>query len=283
MHSFEDNINKYRENTYRSRPELRVASINQAVDFINSRGFAFFWPIKDHPLPSLWVAKSGDRPVPNNHDDPGHIIWQWKDSLMNQRRWYYGKILRKKATIISFSLLPNFYALSPNYGAYPHDFLEQYQQGMLSAEAKSIYESLLIEGPLDVISLRAKARLSSKENKYRFNKAIDTLQSEMKICPVGICPKGRFQYSYIMDIPARYYPDLIVQAKNITEINAAKNILSKYLSSLGGINISSIIKIFKWEKPFTKKVIEELLSENKDFSMVENEKGEDFIILNHLI
>ena len=101
----------------------------QAVDFVNQRGFVYFWPIKGVTLPSLWAAVAGERPVPNEHDDPGHVTWGWKDELLGARRWYYAKVLRKKATFIALDVVPNFYALSENYGEPEQDYLLQYQEG----------------------------------------------------------------------------------------------------------------------------------------------------------
>ena len=106
-------IQAYRNRTYRiSRP---IKTKEQAVDFVNERGFIYFWPIKDVTLPSLWVAVAGSRPVADAHDDPGHVTWGWKDSLLGQRQWYYAKVLRKRATIISLEVVKYYYSLSENY------------------------------------------------------------------------------------------------------------------------------------------------------------------------
>jgi hypothetical protein len=106
-------IQAHRNRTYRiSRP---IKTKEQAVDFVNTRGFIYFWPIKDVTLPSLWTAVAGSRPVADAHDDPGHVTWGWKDSLLGQRQWYYAKVLRKRATMISLETVPCFYALSENY------------------------------------------------------------------------------------------------------------------------------------------------------------------------
>jgi len=60
----------------------------EAIRYVNERGFIYFWPINGILLPSLWEAVSGDRPVPNEHDDPGHVTWGWKDSLLGKHVWY---------------------------------------------------------------------------------------------------------------------------------------------------------------------------------------------------
>jgi hypothetical protein len=65
----------YRTRSFHLPPAPRVASPEQALKFVNERGFVYFWPIKGVDLPSLWVAAAGDRPVADAHDDPGHITW----------------------------------------------------------------------------------------------------------------------------------------------------------------------------------------------------------------
>ena len=109
-----EQIDAHRTKTYHLAPGLRVTNPEEAIDFVNERGFTFFWPIKDVTMPSLWAAVAGDRPVPDAHDDPGHITWGWKDELLGARKWYYAKVLRKRATLISLALAPHFYALSEN-------------------------------------------------------------------------------------------------------------------------------------------------------------------------
>ncbi|NMC14991.1 MAG: hypothetical protein GYA34_19155 [Chloroflexi bacterium] len=165
---------------------MQLQNIEQAIEFVNTRGFIFFWPITDIPFPSLWAAKAGNRPIADNHDDPDHITWQWKDDLLGKQKWYYGKILRKKATIICHNVAPNFYALSENFGSPEEDYLTLYEQGRLSQEAKMIYKVLLEKGALDTIALRKEAHLSAPENESRFNKALTDLQSDFKIAPVGV-------------------------------------------------------------------------------------------------
>ncbi len=105
-------LQSYRKHAYRVG---KIKTKEQAIDFVNTRGFIYFWPISGVTLPSLWVAAAGDRPVADAHDDPGHVTWGWKDSLLGARKWYYAKVLRKKATIIALDVAPYFYALSENY------------------------------------------------------------------------------------------------------------------------------------------------------------------------
>jgi hypothetical protein len=253
-------LKTYRAQTFRTAPGLRIASAEEAVDFVNQRGFAFFWPIKGIDLPSLWTAAAGDRPVPDEHDDPGHVTWGWKDGLLGQRRWYYGRVLRHRNAMISLACLPYFYTLSNNYGDPENDYLEQYRQGTLTAEAKGIYETLLNQGPLDTIGLRKAAHLSSPGSDGRFNKALDDLQMEFKVLPVGISQAGGWRYAFVYDLTHRHFPDLIEQAGQIFEANARQHLAYQYLLALGAAPLAHIARLFGWKTDLAEKAIKPLLS-----------------------
>ena len=183
-------IQEYRNKTYFLNPGQQLKDIQNAVDFVKERGFVHFWPIKGVELPSLWTAVAGFRPVADAHDDPGHITWGWKDDSLGKRIWYYGKILRKKATMIDLEITPYFYALSKNYGDPVGDVHIQYYEGQLTLEAKSIFDAILHKGPLDTIAIRRATNLTSKSSNSRFDRAIISLQADFKILPVGISDLG---------------------------------------------------------------------------------------------
>ena len=89
-----ETIKEFQKHTFRMADPLHTPE--QAVDFVNERGFIFFWPVQGTQYPNLWHAVAGERSVADAHDDPGHISWNWKDSLLDKRVWYYGRILKKK-------------------------------------------------------------------------------------------------------------------------------------------------------------------------------------------
>ena len=239
-------LTAYRSRTFHLSPGKHITTKDEAIQFVNQRGFIFFWPIKDVLLPSLWVAVAGDRPVADAHDDPGHVTWGWKDSLLGAQRWYYAKVLRKRATIISLETTPYFYALSNNFGSPEEDYLIEYLQGQMTQEAKAVYEALLQEGPLDTIALRRAAHLTSRESDSRFNRALVYLQEDFKILPVGISQAGGWRYAFIYDLVPRHVPDLIEQARNIQESEARKKLILVYLASVGAARIADLSKLFRW-------------------------------------
>lgn len=254
-----EKVQAYRDKTYRRAADQRISEIEAAIEYVNELGFIYFWPIKNIVMPSLWVAVNGERPVPNEHDDPGHITWQWKDSLLGKRRWYYAKILRKKATIISAAMAPYFYALSENYGSPESDYIDQYRQGLLTQEAKTIYATLLREGPLNSVALRKAALMADNASKYRFSRGLDTLQADFKILPTGVAEAGTWRYAFVYDCVHRHYPDLPAQARGIGLAEARQKLLETYFHAVGAATKRDMLKVFQWPKPVTEKALTSLV------------------------
>jgi hypothetical protein len=252
-------VQQYRGRTFRTMPGQRLRTQEEAVSFVNQRGFVFFWPIKEITLPSLWVAVAGDRPVADAHDDPGHVTWGWKDALLGKCEWYYAKVLRKRATMISMELAPYFYALSENYGSPDEDYLTLYEQGRLTLEAKQVYEALLDGGPLDTVSLRKAARMSSRESDARFNKALVDLQVDFKILPIGVRDAGAWHYAFAYDVVPRYYPEIPEKAHSISERGARMELLRHYFNSVGAAQLGDVIKLFGWRPVNADRAVDRLV------------------------
>jgi hypothetical protein len=243
-------IKDMRERRYRRRPELALHTVDDAIAFLDDVGFCFLFPIKGVELPSLWDAVCGRvKPVPNEHHDP-HIqkTWGWKDTSLDKRWWYYGKLLRKKATLVSLELLPFFYALSENYGDPARDYLQQYRDGRLSHEAKLIYEALLEHGPQHVIELRRLARLTGKSRTSAFQRELAELQADLKILPVGVARAGAWHYAFIYEIVSRWYPDLPERARAIRGDQARRTLLATYLDNVIAATAAQATRLFGWVK-----------------------------------
>jgi hypothetical protein len=248
----------YRDNTFRLQPGQRLTSQEGAVEYVNQRGFVYFWPIKDIVMPSLWVAVAGDRPVADAHDDPGHVTWGWKDGLLGKRAWYYAKVLRKRATMISLEAAPYFYALSENYGDPQEDYQIQYMQGRLTQESKAIYEALLDKGVLDTVALRRATHMTSAESDARFNRALTELQADFKILPVAVTQAGAWNYAFAYDLVHRHFPDLPEQARFIQERQARRHLASLYFQSVGAAQVRDLTRLFGWSPIETAHILEQL-------------------------
>jgi hypothetical protein len=236
--------------SYRRTPDRRIQTPEAARAFVEEVGFCHFWPVKGAELPNLFHAIAGRiRSVPMQHDDPDiSKCWGWKDQALGKRWWYYGKLLRKRATFISLDLLAAFYACSDNLGELD-DYLEEYQAGLLTAEAKWIYEALLEHGPLDTIQLRREARLSAQSAKSRFDRALVELQVGLKVLPVGVARTGAWNYAFIYDIVQRHLPELPQQARTINRHEAQRTLLLRYIDSVVAADrrmIGQMFRVLKW-------------------------------------
>jgi len=209
-------------------------------------------------MPNLWTAVAGERPVADKHDDPGHITWGWKDGALDKKIWYYAKILRKKATMISLEIAPYFYALSENYGSPEEDYLLAYEEGRLPQAAKQVYEAILKEGAMNTIDLRRAAMLANAKDS-EFNKALEILQSDFKILPVGVAEAGAWKYSFIYEVVSRHYSDLPERARKIGEREARAKLVELYFESVGAAQENDVNKLFGWKKELVQRTISSLV------------------------
>ncbi len=255
-------LTTHRARTFNLPPAKKLSSPAQALTFVNKRGFVYFWPIKGIDLPSLWTAVAGNRVVADKHDDPGHITWRWKDGALDKKKWYYAKVLRKKATMISLDAAPYFYALSENYGSPEEDYLLAYEEGRLTQAAKQVYEAILTEGALNTIDLRKAAKLTNAKES-EFNKALEVLQADFKILPVGVAEAGAWKYSFIYEIVPRHYPDLPEQARKIGEREARTKLVELYFESVGAAQERDVSKLFGWKKELVTGAITGLVKKRK--------------------
>ena len=273
-------LDAFRKKTFHIRLSTRVHSYEEAIEFVNERGFVFFWPVKDCLLPSLWTAHTGRMTVPKNHDDPGHRTWAWKDDSLDKKVWYYAHILRHRAIMVSLETIPYFYALSPNYGDPEQDYLIQYEEGNLTQESKLIYEALLKEGALDRISLRKAAHLTSTNAEQLFNKALDDLQVELKVLPIGVAEVGAWKYSFIYELTHRQFPWLIKKARPINENQARKFLATQYFTALGVAQTKDLVRVFHWPQPEIEKILTQMVKQGTLVAewQVEFQPGNWFVV-----
>jgi hypothetical protein len=259
-------IIEQRDARYRRTSEQRVTTLEDARAFVNDVGFCHFWPIKDIEMPNLLHAIAGRaRDVPQEHADPdGSRCWSWKDRALGKRWWYYGKLLRRRATLVSLDLLPTFYACSENFGDI-HDYLTEYRDGLLSAEAKAIYEALLEHGPLDTVRLRRESRMSADSAKSRFDRALVELQIGLKVLPIGVAETGAWHYAFIYEILQRHFPTLPEQARVVSRSQAQRTLIQTYLHNVVSADRGMITKVFhvmKWTSRELARAIDVLLEED---------------------
>lgn len=251
----------FRDRTFRRCAPWQVRTRDEAVAFVRERGFVFFWPIRGVLLPSLWVAVAGERPVPREHDDPGHITWQWKDELLGSDAWYYAKLLRGKATLVAHDVLPAFYALSEATDDPADDVRYLYQHGLLSREARALVEHILTHGATHTIALRA--ALGKQATGSAFDRALTEAQRRLLIMPIGIAAAGAWRYAFVYDLVLRHLPHLPEQARLISTTRARLLLLERYLESVGAAHVRDVRKVFGWTQQEASNAIEALVASGR--------------------
>ncbi len=238
-------IERLRDENYHRFPDRRLRTVSAARAFVEGVGFCFLWPIQGIEMPNLFHAIAGrERAVPDSHsDDDLSLSWRWKDDALGKGWWYYGKLLRRRATLISLDVLPYFYALSDNFGSLD-DYLQLYQDGLMSAEAKSIYEALLEHGPLDKVRLRREAKMTAKTAKSRMDRALVELEVGLQVMPVGISDAGAWNYAFVYDIVQRHLPDLPERARSIRRSEARRALVQRYLDNVVSVERKMVTKVF---------------------------------------
>lgn len=276
-------IHAHRAYTYRLTPERRLATRGEALAFVEERGFVSFWPIKGMLLPSLWTAVAGDRPVADAHDDPGHVTWGWKDEMLDKKLWYYAKVLRGKATMISLAVAPTFYALTGNYGEPERDYLQQYEDGLMTREAKIVYETLLQQGPMDTVNLRRKIQMTSRKSDSPFSRALTYLQKEFMILPVGVSRSGGWRYSFIYEAVHRHFPTLPQRAQQIGRAAARRDLVTLYMKSVGAARESDVRKVFQWRNRDVQATLRQLVETNQLIEEGERSEKNNLYICTDLV
>jgi hypothetical protein len=253
----------WRAERYRMRPDLKVRTEDQALDFLNDVGCAFLFPQERVMLPSLWDAINGRaRDIPGHHHDHAlGLTWHWKDSLPARKAVWYGKLVRGKPTFVSLDLLPAFYALSSNYGGLD-DYLEQYADGRMSKEARTVYEALLAGGPSSTNALRkATGMFGGGDVARRFERAVAELQADLKIVKCGTAEDNRWKYCYVYDLLLRWHPAVAEQARTLTGRQAMTQILTRYLRAVIAAPAASFSILFGWEPSVASRLIGQLLDQ----------------------
>jgi hypothetical protein len=252
-----------RARNYRLSEDIRLRTRHDAVGFINDVGIALLFPGDNMPLPDLWTAVNGyERKLPKHHHDNAlSKTWSWKDDIPSRKEAWYGKFVRGKPAFISLADLPAVYALSSNYGELD-DYLEAYADGMMSQEAKTVYEVLLNEGPLPTSAMRKACNMGGGgDNAKRFDRAIVELQSDLKIVKAGISDANRWKYCYIYDLLLRWAPNLGEQARQFNSRTAMRHIIGRYLRTSVAAPVALFPRLFGWDPGITARVVEEMLAD----------------------
>jgi hypothetical protein len=215
----------------------RVRTARAALRFVDALGFCYAFTSGPGGLPGLFdVLATG------SINRMWSWAWQWKDELATARRLHYGKVIRRKPSYISLTMLPAFYALSGNVGE-PDDHLQAYREGRLSALARTLYEQILAEGPVSTWTLRRRF-VPRGESGARFHRALDDLQERFLVAKVA--EEEEWRNGFIWDAFHRWMPEVVKAAGRLTSEAAAGAVLDRYVRIVGAAKTTDVEATFGW-------------------------------------
>jgi hypothetical protein len=156
-----------------------------------------------------------------------------------------------------------WYHVPENFGD-TRDYLAEYEDGKMTAEAKAVYEAILENGPLETVRLRREARMSAESAKSRFDRALVELQVGLKVIPIGVAQAGAWNYAFVYEILQRNFPDLPEQARPIGRGEARRVLVQRYLDNVVAADRAMIAKVFhvlRWMPTELNRTVAKLLEE----------------------
>jgi hypothetical protein len=243
-----DEIERRRDRIHRRRPSLAVNSKRQALQFINDVGYCFAFKSENSELPCLWHAACGMRdpsmPEHTHHDPYISFVWEMKDVLPAEGKIYYGKLLKRRPTMVSLEFLPYFYVLSGRTGMRD-EFQKEFLTGRISALARDIMEALDDSSPQVTRGLRLATGTFTREERGSFDKAITELQARMFIVKVG---EETDPFSFVWAPFTKAFSPQVRKARRIAPETARQKLLEQYFKNQVIGSVESIQNLFRWGK-----------------------------------
>jgi hypothetical protein len=241
-------VERWRDKKHRRTPSLAVTNERQALAFIKSVGFCLASKADGLEVPNLWDAVSSEHSLNGNGEAKRKYYlsyaWDIQSILPNHGAVYYGKVFKRRPSLVSREYFPYFYALSGRSGErdeYNTAFLE----GELSATAKAIMDKLMKSSPMTVRELRASFSGKGKHGAEAVERAVEELQRKMFICKlVGNNHKFGTEWLPL----TRCFAPEIKRAQKISVEAARCKVLEKYFDNQLISSVDAIHRVFGWSK-----------------------------------
>jgi len=237
-------VDAYRRRKWR---DGRLRTLDDVAELVNDVGMCLLFACRDIPLPKLYDCADGDV-----------NWWAWKDHLQERKKAYNGRVVRRKATLVSMELLPAFYAIYQTGGGYAM-YEEEYYWGKLGELSNTVAEYLDRKGPTSVDVLRKAVVPSGKKNTRLFQAALLELQSKFKIVTVGL--EDRSWGIRVLDLFVNWIPFRIERrAEKMDRMEAVKTVLSAFVKTAGAVPETAVARTFGWSAVETSVATESLIN-----------------------
>jgi len=241
-------VEDYRRQKWRLGARGRLRTLAQTADFVDEVGMCLLFACREIPLPKIYDCAAADV-----------NWWVWKDQLQERKRAYNGRIVRRKATLVSMKLLPAFYAAYQAGGGYAM-YEEEYYWGKLGELANRIAKHLDRNGPTPTDVLRRALMPQGKQYTRRFHAALFELQSKFKIVSSGL--EERSWGVRVLDLFVNWIPPEVERAaENMSRDEAVRLICRAFMDTAGAIPEASLPRMFGWPRSETSGIVRSLVDD----------------------
>ena len=208
----------------------RVETLERAAAFVRDVHCALLFSFEAIALPSLWEAIAGPAEVPFAEWGPNEDrIWGWKDELPAQGLAWYGKLVRKRATLLSPELLTDLY--------HGDGKADDYRRRPLEADAARV-AAALAGGAMPQSILREEVGLTGKPGKARFDRAMIELQRHLLVTHAGV-----------WDQDAGWATAMISPTASVFDVGGRRDPVAaaaKYLATSLEVTAADLGRAFAW-------------------------------------
>ena len=237
-HEIPEEIEQYRDNTWRRLPELRIENAAEAERFIEAVGFCSTLTDARRLGPSLYIAVCGRRDafMPRNvqKDPEASLAWVLKDEVMRRGKIYYAKLVRGRSTFIAPRLIPHFNAL---WGVP-----RRKESAMLSPSALAVLKVLRREWEMGTRDLRLESGITDRA---RFTRSIEELQRAMKVVPSEVLYQPVFTYIWSL-AEGRFPKELSIK---VSRSDALREVARTYLQGAGITALGELSRVTGLSRP----------------------------------
>ncbi|HEX2370789.1 MAG TPA: hypothetical protein VHM94_16305 [Acidimicrobiia bacterium] len=212
--------------------------VERAVELIERVGLAYlFGGGAATDLPNLHTELTGRVSIGDWDDETGEV-WLLRGRLPELSVAWYGEWLRRRGTFVASRLLP----AALRWTGTPGD-----EQGgvdrarAISTEAASLFEALLVEGPLSSVEMRRATDLTGAERTPTFSRALRALRRGMLITTFGVATVGSGWDSAIYELTARAFTERPLE----DEAAARTELIAAYLAVSPGATPASATRLFE--------------------------------------
>lgn len=205
-------------------PETRIPDPDAATRLIDRVGIATLYPASSE-IPNLFHAYVGDPEAvtQSEWDSPSGHVYTWRWELGRREAAYYGVIVRKRPTWVSWSVLP---AVLRVYGELRTPD-ELFDLGAISSDAYAIAQALeSCGGALGTGELRRVAGFpTGKERRAAYLKAVEELDTRLMLAKVFSTEDEEMRHALV----SVRYAEYVDAAEAMSRDEAMHALLAVYL------------------------------------------------------